>query len=132
MKIGEEQLPQGAMVFHLQGHLDEHTTATVVSAVRQALDRGQSQLVLDLSGVAYVTSSGFAALMALYGRARSMGGDVVVLHAPANIEVMLTVLQLTDVRVTDELSAALDHFATIPRAARPTDGGDSEDMLPHV
>ncbi len=51
-----------------------------VHDVRRALssifDRGQSRLLIDLNGVAYIDSSGMGTLIAAMKQARAAGGDV--------------------------------------------------------
>lgn len=73
--------PEGTLA--LTGELDLHTSAEVDDAVSTMVSEGVTRLVVDMSGLAFVDSSGLRALL----RARQALGDAtdaVVLRAPSD------------------------------------------------
>ena len=52
------------------------TVHDVRRALSSIFDRGQSRLLIDLNGVAYIDSSGMGTLIAAMKQARAAGGDV--------------------------------------------------------
>jgi len=63
-------------VFELQGSLDIATSPTVRAALLDAAERGQHRLVVDLSGLDFIDSTGLGALIGGQRRARENGGEV--------------------------------------------------------
>lgn len=60
----------GAVVLSVTGELDMNTVEILSERVQQQLDAGAISLVIDLSGLAFMDSSGLRLLIALHDRAR--------------------------------------------------------------
>ncbi len=58
------------------GDLDMGTADQMKRTLTELIEKGQSKLVMDLSGVAYVDSSGLGALVAAMKQARAVGGNL--------------------------------------------------------
>ena len=78
-------------VVRVIGELDIGT-APVLADVLRTLDRPCSQVVLDVSGLTFIDSSGLAVVVSEHGRGASDGFDFVVAGAT---ETVLEVLRLT-------------------------------------
>jgi anti-sigma B factor antagonist len=63
-------------VFALTGSLDIATSPTVRAALTSASERGGHQLVVDLTQVDFLDSTGLGALIGGQRRAREFGGEV--------------------------------------------------------
>jgi anti-sigma B factor antagonist len=63
-------------VFELQGSLDIATSPTVRAALLDAAERGQHRLVVDLSRLDFIDSTGLGALIGSQRRAKENGGVV--------------------------------------------------------
>ena len=74
------QEPLGDDVYRIapEGRLDAVTVPAFEAMLTEHLNAGRSRLVIDLSGVTYISSSGLRALLSVRRRARSDGGDVVL------------------------------------------------------
>lgn len=72
------QSGDGTVVLRLQGDLDVATAAELRRALAQALDGSPSSLVLDLSELSFVDSTGIGALVGGSRRAREVGCSFVV------------------------------------------------------
>jgi anti-sigma B factor antagonist len=56
--------------------LDMGTADQMKRTLTELIEKGQSKLVMDLTGVAYVDSSGLGALVAAMKQARAVGGNL--------------------------------------------------------
>jgi anti-anti-sigma regulatory factor len=72
MEIRAERLDDATAVLALNGELDASNFEELIEAARRAADSGARQLVLDLSDLTYMGSSG---LVALHSAARLMRGE---------------------------------------------------------
>jgi anti-sigma B factor antagonist len=63
-------------VFELTGSLDIATSPTVRAALTSASERGGHQLIVDLTQVDFLDSTGLGALIGGQRRAREFGGEV--------------------------------------------------------
>ena len=63
-------------VLTIKGDIDSNTFQQVIEKGNTVLNQGYKNLVLDLSGVNYVSSSGLVAFQSIAGRAVGMGGKV--------------------------------------------------------
>ncbi len=60
------------------GRIDTTTSGTVDDAVRSAIDAGARILVIDFSGVDYISSAGLRVFLVLARRMRELGGRLVL------------------------------------------------------
>lgn len=65
-------------VLAVTGAIDASTFSELTRAADQALDAGQTHLVLDLSEVEYISSAALVALQTITGRASAHGGKAVL------------------------------------------------------
>lgn len=66
----------GVSVVAPRGDIDMATVDEVKRALAGLIARGQPRLLIDLSGVGYIDSSGMGALVATMKQARAAGGDL--------------------------------------------------------
>jgi anti-anti-sigma factor len=76
VKVIEIPLGGGVVGIVAEGRLDAATVPTLEQALQRLLSEGQARLVVDLSSVNYISSSGLRALLTARRQARSRGGDV--------------------------------------------------------
>lgn len=74
---------QGGLGLRLTGELDLATAGRLREALEEAHDRGQKTVVLDLSELRFIDSSGLHELVVAFNRQRAAGGDV-ILRAPTD------------------------------------------------
>jgi anti-anti-sigma factor len=105
IRINEERRA-GALVLALVGRLGASSAVSLDLAVTQAVDRGDSRLVIDLEGVDYVSSAGLKALAAAG-------------HLCARAHGSLAICCLGDpVRIALELGGMLPEFPVEPSRDR--------------
>ncbi len=102
-----------------RGEIDIHTVAELERAVSGALEQGAEIVVVDLTDISYLDSSGLTVLTDLYKALSAKGGE---LYVVASIEqpAVRRVLQITRVdnfaRVRTSLAEVLREL-NLPRAA---------------
>src|ERR1051325_11306682 len=88
--------------------------------ITTALDSGKNQILLDLSGVTTIDSSGFGELVGSYTTVSNRGGKLKLLHLPAKLNELLHVTQLITVfEVYEDEQDALKSFCRLRAAAAP-------------
>ena len=81
---------RGTMTVQLSGELDHNTAAEIREELDALIaDPGINRLVFDLSGLAFMDSSGIGMMIGRYKRMRSRGGTMGVMAGDARIERMM-------------------------------------------
>lgn len=83
-------IPEPSNVLPLKGALDLHVSPTVRASLREMIDRKPKRLVVDLSKVPYVDSSGLAVLIGAMQSLEHQGGKLMLAGAQ---EAVLTILE---------------------------------------
>jgi anti-anti-sigma factor len=78
-----------AVVIRPSRELDLSTTGTLDAALRRAMDADASEVVLDLSQLDFIDSSGLRLLVAAAERSRANGSRLRMLRGSAPVERML-------------------------------------------
>ncbi len=63
-------------VLAVRGEIDVYTAPVFKQAVQSLLAEGHTQLIIDMTGVNFMDSSGFAALLEATKRLRPQGGEL--------------------------------------------------------
>jgi len=117
------------MIFSFEQH-DEFVVARLPSslslanaaAVRSQLERHiqdeSAELIVDLSGVEFIDSSGLAALLSTCRAARSWGGDIVLAGPLPRVQALIELTRLDDVvDVVADITEASSRLASRREAA---------------
>lgn len=72
----QERTTDGLVVLAPQGKLNLVTAPAVKSRIDELVKSGSTRVVVDLSGVGFIDSSGLGALIGSLKSARQAGGDV--------------------------------------------------------
>ncbi|MET0136045.1 MAG: STAS domain-containing protein [Kibdelosporangium sp.] len=102
-------------VLHLTGEIDLAAGSDVERALHRALDSTPSMLVIDLSGVTFLGSTGLAMLLEARKRATRTNID---LRLVAQQRAVLRVLEITGVASAFRIHASLEHVAIPSQADR--------------
>jgi anti-sigma B factor antagonist len=104
----------GHTVLAISGEVDVHSAPGLRSRVGDLVDSGHRQLVLDLSGVEFLDSTGLSVLVVSQNRVREIGG---VLTVVCSQERLLKLFRITG------LDQVLTICPTVDKAlADPTTG----------
>jgi anti-sigma B factor antagonist len=109
MTIASEQ-QEPATVIRLEGRFDAHVTSAFHSRFEQA-SASNSRVVVDLSAVGFVDTSGLAALVQGMKRCRELEGDLRLAAPRDPVRIILELTRLDRaMRVYPNLEAALASF----------------------
>ena len=87
-------------------------SATLRGMVRQLLDQGRRQIVLNLADVNYIDSSGIGELVSSFTAVKKEGGELKLLHLTKKVHDLLQITKLYTVfDVKDDEAAAIGAFA---------------------
>jgi len=96
-----------ALIFRLRGSLDLATSPTVRAALLEAASEGKHEIIVDLTHVEFIDSTGLGALIGGHRRALENGGGVSLVIQEGPIERLLNVTGLMCV---------FKVYATVPSA----------------
>lgn len=85
---------EGVTVLGLEGELDMGSAPDLLAVADDVLARGGSDIVLDLSELEFVDSSGLSTLLLLSRRVAALGGTVTLRSPSARVEQVLQVTGL--------------------------------------
>ncbi len=89
------------LLLEISGELDHHGARNALREVEQAIDAAlPKKLVMDLSGVTFMDSSGIGLVMGRYQVMKNIGGRVSLQNTPVHIRKVMRL-------------AGLDRYATI-------------------
>jgi anti-sigma B factor antagonist len=83
-----------ALVFRLKGSLDLATSPSVRAALVEAADEGKHDIIVDLSQLEFIDSTGLGALIGAHRRALEHGGRVRLIVNDGPIQRLLNITGL--------------------------------------
>jgi anti-sigma B factor antagonist len=86
MEILPEQVTGEVAVLRLYGFLNAHTAPSLKQQITSLIENGAHKLVVDLTGIEFIDSSGLAALVSGLKLTRAEGGSLAVAGAKPNVE----------------------------------------------
>jgi anti-sigma B factor antagonist len=101
----------GIPVIDVSGEIDIHTARALRDALTKTVDVGHQRILVNMSGVRYMDSTGFGTLLGATKRVRSGGGSINLVGCSPSIQKMLRVTRLNTIfgmfDAEDEAVAAL-------------------------
>lgn len=106
-----EKHPGGTAVVSVDGQLDDTNRNYFFDCVRDLLDEGVAQIIVDCRGLGFVSSAGLAGLVKARNQAQTKGGKIYLTHVSAAIVNVLNLTKLNKLLAiypsTSELLAEL-------------------------
>ena len=87
----------GCAVLTVGGEIDLATAPDLAAAARSALDEISSALVIDLSEVTFLDSTGLKVLLTVQKQAQSAGGGLALAGVAGPVEKVIVVTGLTEI-----------------------------------
>ena len=102
----------GVAVFVLDGSLDAAAAPGIEGALMDAIDGGARRVLVDLSGVPFVDSSGLSVLIRAFEKTREHGGRLAVAGVRESVKPVLRLTRLDRVlEVMDDPARAVETLA---------------------
>lgn len=99
-------LENDALVLYVRGELDAVTVEDLRSALDRLVAAGHRTVIIDLSGLRVIDSSGVGSIVSLYKRVRAYGGQASVRGAKDQPLAIFRLLKLDRVLAPEEAAAA--------------------------
>lgn len=100
-----------ATLVRLSGKLDVTLSMTVESELEELVDSGAVNLILAISGVEYLSSSGIRVFISIMRKVKDKHGKIVLAEVPDTIKKILKTVDLEDLfEVYDSVDKALESF----------------------
>jgi anti-anti-sigma factor len=100
-------MPSGRQVVRVGQRLDVGTVARVRTRLHRAVDEGQGELVVDLTGLEMIDSTGLGMLVGTHRRALEANRRLVLCGVPPRVMRVLTVTRLNRVLRVEPSTAAV-------------------------
>jgi anti-anti-sigma factor len=84
-------------IITITGSIDSYTYGLVSAAIGEQADSGQIRLLIDLSGVDFMSSAGLRALQGGLRKTREKGGDLRLAGAQAGVAKTLQISGFSDI-----------------------------------
>lgn len=105
----------GAVVATVAGSIDTLTSGSLSESLAEQIETGARQLVLDMSGVDYISSAGLRSLLGAMKLARRQGGDFRLAEVREMVLKVLTLSGFTGIlRLYDDVGQAVASFRHEP------------------
>jgi stage II sporulation protein AA (anti-sigma F factor antagonist) len=106
------------LTVRIRGEIDHHSAVSVRNGIDAAIfERRPRRLIMDMSGVTFMDSSGLGLIMGRYTVMRELGGDLVVYNPSREIQSILTLAGLERVVRIEYADGARDTGTPAVRAS---------------
>ena len=111
--IQTEGLAQkGVTLVKVAGYLDAHTFEQLDETINQLFQKNQFRILVDLSGVDYISSAGAGVFIGALQTAQDHEGNIVLMTPTAGVREVFDLLGLSTIfEIVENKEAALSTFA---------------------
>lgn len=106
-----ERVENGVSVFTLDGRIDTQGAVDMDLALQAAVSGGKHKMVLDMSGVRYISSAGLRTLADVLTKNRENGGDLKLVALPPKVMRVLQIIGFNNFfSIYETVDAAVAEF----------------------
>ena len=120
-ELSEERADSGAHVINVRGEIHVSTAPRFSQLLSDAIDNGNTAIVLDLSGVEFIDSTGLSVLLTGLRRVTQLNGCLALVCSNPTV---LRLFQITSLDETFDIFP--DRPAAFAHVAQQMGGGSSE------
>jgi anti-anti-sigma factor len=91
-RIGQEELPGGVLLITFGGALDANTSDALLELLKSLFERKRYRIVVDMSGMEFISSAGMSILIDANETARENGGNLVFLNPSGQVRTVMKIL----------------------------------------
>lgn len=97
------------VIYELRGYIDAHTVIEFEKAIHGAIDSGSRCIILDISGLTYISSAGIGAMMSIARKLSQGGGELVLMQPSPKVFAILDGLGFTRIfKIADDEATAVE------------------------
>lgn len=97
------------LIYSLRGYIDAHTVIDFEKAIQGAIDLGSRCIILDISGLTYISSAGIGAMMSLARKLTQGGGELVLMNPSPKVFAILDGLGFTRIfKIAEDEETAVE------------------------
>lgn len=127
MRIKAQRPENGASVFTVSGELDAYTAPDLRDALDEELAGGKSWVVMDLTALTYLDSTGLGILVGTAKKCRQAEGDLAIACARPNLLKIFEISGTKEIlNVVDSVEAAMERLAEL-ESSRASQQGEQEE-----
>ena len=93
-KVG---LQDGITELTVRGFLDAHTFEQLENSIHELFETGSYRLIIELSGLDYISSAGAGVFIGAIGTAQEHQGNIVLLNPSPNVKEVFDLLGLSQI-----------------------------------
>lgn len=99
LQISKQLISNNTHLLTIKGFLDAYTYTQLEQAIKELFDSKSYKLILDLSGLDYISSAGASVFIGAHGIATENNGMIVLLKPSKNVTQVLELLGLNNIFV---------------------------------
>ena len=96
-QILKEKLTEGVILLTVRGFLDAHTFEELERTINDIFEEGSYKLVVDLSGLDYISSAGAGVFIGAIGTAQENDGNIILIKPSPNVKEVFDLLGLSQI-----------------------------------
>jgi anti-sigma B factor antagonist len=102
-------------VLALNGYLDAHTAPEFENAVQADMQAGRLGIIVDCTGLTYISSAGLGVFMSFIEELREVGGDIKICGLAPKVEQVFEILGFPALfDILPDRAATVKRFAEVP------------------
>ncbi|HMA69179.1 MAG TPA: STAS domain-containing protein [Candidatus Mcinerneyibacterium sp.] len=106
-----EKIDDNVVKITLKGFLDAHTASKFEKLLKELIDDGNVNILVDLENLDYISSTGLGVFMGYIEDIRASNGDIKFVNVPNNIYKVFSVLGFSAIyEIYDEEKKAIKEF----------------------
>ena len=87
-----------AVIYSISGRMNtEDATAGLMNAITEQLEKDTRNILLDISGLEYITSSGLNFFIRTLTRTRNAGGELIICGLHGTVEKLFVISKLNEI-----------------------------------
>ncbi len=95
MKTETNQLENGYLLVKIIGEVDVYTSIDLKKELNKLVEADKKKLIIDLTKVNYMDSSGLGVLVALLKEVKKNGGELKLVNLPVSVKKIFDLTRLT-------------------------------------
>ena len=96
-QILKENIQNGVVLLTIRGFLDAHTFEELEKTINDLFDGGTYRLIVDLSGLDYISSAGAGVFIGAIGTAQENDGNIILIKPGTNVKEVFDLLGLSQI-----------------------------------